>query len=124
MGTRGAIGFRLDDQDKTMYNHYDSYPSELGVNILTELCGKKDWEKVKATVRSITFIDNNVPPTQLQIELFKKWTDLSVSEQSTSDWYCLLRNAQGSLAPYLDDGLNVMGDNHDFLLDALLCQAG
>lgn len=122
MGTRGAIGFRIDGKDKVKYNHFDSYPSGVGAELLAELCGIKDWEKVKEAVRKITFIDQNVPPTEEQIELCAEFTDLGVGDQSTSDWYCLLRNAQGSLAPYLTGALPFMADNHTFLLDSLFCE--
>ena len=122
MGTRGAIGFRLDGQDKVTYNHFDSYPSGVGAELLAELCGIKDWEKVKEAVRKITFIDQTVPPTDEQIEICAEFTDLGVSDQSTSDWYCLLRNAQGSLAPYLTGKLPFMSDNHTFLLDSVFCE--
>ena len=37
MGTRGVIGFRIDDKDKVMYNHMDSYPEYLGVKILEDI---------------------------------------------------------------------------------------
>lgn len=30
MSTRGTVGFRKNDEDKLVYNHYDSYPSGLG----------------------------------------------------------------------------------------------
>src|SRR5208337_4359655 len=122
MGTRGAIGFRLDGQDKVTYNHFDSYPSGVGAELLAELCGIKNWEAVKTAVRNISFIDQDVEPTEAQIELCAEFTDLGVGDQSTSDWYCLLRNAQGSLAPYLTGKLPFMSDNHTFLLDSLFCE--
>jgi hypothetical protein len=122
MGTRGAIGFRLDGQDKVTYNHFDSYPSGVGAELLTELCGIKNWEAVKTAVRNITFIDQNEPPTEEQIELCAEFTDLGVGDQSTSDWYCLLRGAQGSLAPYLTGKLPFMSDNHTFLLASVFCE--
>ena len=34
MSTRGAIGFRKNNQDYAIYNHYDSYPSNLGTKVL------------------------------------------------------------------------------------------
>lgn len=33
MGTRGLFGLRKNNKDKTMYNHFDSYPSCLGEEI-------------------------------------------------------------------------------------------
>ena len=37
MGTRGAIGFRSNGVDKVTYNHYDSYPTGLGFDLMKEL---------------------------------------------------------------------------------------
>ena len=34
MSTRGFIGFVIDGTEKIAYNHYDSYPSALGLNVL------------------------------------------------------------------------------------------
>ena len=33
MATRGAYGFRLNGVEKLFYNHYDSYPEGLGLDI-------------------------------------------------------------------------------------------
>ena len=122
MGTRGAIGFRVDGVDKIVYNHFDSYPEGLGADLIAQLCGKKDWGKVKEAVRKITFIDPDVPPTPEQIEKFAPYTDLSVGNQSPDDWYCLLRRAQGTIEPYLTGDIDVMSDAHGFLLDSLFCE--
>ena len=34
MGTRGILGFRKNGLDKLAYNHFDSYPEELGANVV------------------------------------------------------------------------------------------
>jgi hypothetical protein len=34
MGTRGAVVLVADGQEKTVYNHYDSYPDGLGETVL------------------------------------------------------------------------------------------
>jgi hypothetical protein len=34
MSTRGAVGFKLDGKYKVAYNHFDSYPSFLGAQVL------------------------------------------------------------------------------------------
>lgn len=41
MSTRGAYGFILNGEEKITYNHCDSYPSYLGINILKFLVKKK-----------------------------------------------------------------------------------
>lgn len=39
MGTRGIMGFVVDGQEKLTYNHYDSYPDGLGLDVLRWLRG-------------------------------------------------------------------------------------
>ena len=121
MGTRGAFGFRINNEDKVTYNHYDSYPSELGSDILTALSGET-LEHLKEVAEGITLIDENVKPTPEQIELCKPWTDTTVSGQSTDDWYCLLRMAQGDLTVWTKGGLTLMSGSSGFLLDSLFCE--
>lgn len=37
MGTRGTWGFVADGDEKLTYNHFDSYPDGLGVDVLDAL---------------------------------------------------------------------------------------
>ena len=37
MGTRGLLGFIIKGKKKGSYNHWDSYPSGLGMEIITWL---------------------------------------------------------------------------------------
>ncbi len=120
MGTRGAVGFRANQQDKVSYNHYDSYPDGLGAEVLSFIQGST-LAKLKEAAERIILIDENVPPTPEQIKDCEPWTDLGVNRQSTSDWYCLMRGAQGDLNAYTD-GLKYMSDAQGFLLDSLFCE--
>lgn len=40
MGTRGVIGFYKNGKEKVGYNHYDSYPTGLGADLVRYLDGK------------------------------------------------------------------------------------
>jgi len=122
MGTRGAMGFRIDGQDKVTYNHWDSYPSGLGIEILEEV-SKMSIEEMTKIARNIVLItDREQPPTPEQKEALKSYTNLGVGEQSDDDWYCVLRNAQGGLSSWLNHGLTYMIDSQDFLKDSLFCE--
>jgi hypothetical protein len=120
MGTRGVVGFHVNGKDKVSYNHSDSYPSGLGAEVLAFIQGTSLAE-IKKTAERIILIDEDIPPTPEQIKDCEPWTDLGVSSQSTSDWYCLLRGAQGDLSAYTD-GLKYMPDSNSFLLDSLFCE--
>lgn len=108
MSTRGAVGFAVDGGLKLTYNHSDSYPSGLGQDVvdflLTLFHGPDfvmteshtfDIEMLKEKVRAVKFITDGQKPTRAEKEYYKPHADLSVSNQSLDDWYCLLRNFQG-----------------------------
>jgi len=121
IGTRGIIGFRLKGQDKLTYNHFDSYPDGLGVNILEEI-RKVSLEALKAAAERIILVQNGKEPSKEQIDECKQWADTAISERTLKEWYCLLRNAQGTLRPYIDGNLRYMIDNSDFIKDSLFCE--
>jgi hypothetical protein len=124
MGTRGAIGILVNGQTKAAYNHFDSYPSGLGRDFAEQalaLSASLGIEGLRSAARSLEVIDTEIPPTPEQIEHCATYTNLSVSERSTADWYCLLREAQGDLRVYLDLGV-IPGDGADFMKDSLFCE--
>ncbi len=54
MGTRGVIIFRKDGIEKGVYNHWDSYPSGLGedvVNMIKDVDGDKVFDLMEASSR-------------------------------------------------------------------------
>lgn len=120
MGTRGAYGFRIDGQDKVTYNHFDSYPEWLGVRVV-EFVRCTPREEMERIARDLVLVREADVPTPEQVEECRAWTDLTVSSRSTTEWYCLLRKAQGNLQAYRE-GLRYMTDNRDFLGDSLFCE--
>jgi len=50
MGTRGYVGFRLYNQDKGVYNHLDSYPSDLGLRVMLFVKGRQSISELKQAV--------------------------------------------------------------------------
>lgn len=121
MGTRGALGFRLDGVDKITYNHSDSYPSGLGLDLLNELVGL-NLDTVRENVRKIILVNSADPPTEQQISENQQWANLGVSEQTLEDWYCLLRETQGTILPHANGTLGVMIDSTKFMADSLFCE--
>jgi hypothetical protein len=121
MSTRGTLGFRLNGQDKVTYNHSDSYPSWLGVRVLSFVRNTTEAE-MTAIADKITLVDDCTPPTpeQIQICVDAGMCNLTVANQSETDWYCLMRNAQGDLNTYKT--IPFMIDSANFLEDSLFCE--
>ncbi len=107
MGTRGLFGFYYKGKYYVIYNHWDSYPSGLGQEIVDQIknaIASGNFEQWKIALETIIVVDDQIPPTEDDIKALEKYTNLSVSMQNTSDWYCLLRNCQGSLQAVIDAG--------------------
>lgn len=128
MGTRGLVGFTVDGQVKMTYNHFDSYPTGLGVDVVTFTRNALDGRDALANrVRSLRCIDGKTPPTDVDKANLRRFTDLNVATQSLDDWYCLLRGTQGDLAGILDAGYMLV-DNDPvtglpaFGFDSLFCE--
>jgi hypothetical protein len=107
MGTRGLFGFYYKGKYYLIYNHFDSYPSGLGQNLINEIINAlknnllDDWIQMLIKCKVVT---EDINPTQEDIAKLSAYTVLSVSSQSTSDWYCLTRNIQGSFISALESG--------------------
>lgn len=124
MSTRGATGFIANGKWYVTYNHGDSYPSYLGMRVL-EFCKTiKDFQALKERVKELTLVNSDTRPSGKEINACKKYADLSVSTQSLSDWYCLLRNVQGAEGLYeiASGDLKYMIDSVLFLADGLFCE--
>lgn len=120
MSTRGCYGFRINKSDKVTYNHSDSYPTYLGVNVLSFIHDTPESELRDIASRIEIVAEESIPSPEL-IKAYKNHADTGVSRQSLKDWYCLLRDTQGALAPYRN-GLRHMIDSCDFLKDSLFCE--
>lgn len=123
MGTRGAMGVRVDGADKITYNHFDSYPDGLGESMVTDLRSiLRDLgiEHLRKLAREVELVDGESAPTERHKAMLRHLADLSVSRKSEDDWYCLTRRLQGELAATLKAG--VMIDAHDFMSNSLFCE--
>ena len=120
MGTRGCYGFFKNGENKLTYNHFDSYFSGLGKDIM-EFCQKTNIKELNEMFNKIIMVDESDTPTQEQINECKQYADLTVGEQKVEDWYCLLRDTQGNLDVYKKD-LRYMIDNKEFMANSLFCE--
>jgi len=70
-------------------------------------------------------VDSKIPPTEDQIKQCESTTNLNVSNQSTKDWYCLLRDAQSELSKQLPpNGIPYFINSNNFVKDSLFCEWG
>jgi hypothetical protein len=125
MSTRGTFGIHIHQQDKLMYNHSDSYPDGLGVDILEQvrkLVKKPGLLALKEIARKLEIVDGETKPTKEQRDLLKPYADFGVDDGRPDNWYCLTRQLQGDLARTLTAGINL--GNNTFILDSLFCEWG
>ena len=123
MGTCGLYGFRKNGIDKTTYNHFDSYPDGLGADILKFIRNHSN-AAMNEFYDNIIMVDEHAKPSAEEIKrcIANRTVDLSVSNQSYDDWYCLLRNIQGDLEALYQWEFPYMTDCSDFIKDSLFCE--
>ncbi len=122
MGTRGIIAFHHKDQTKATYNHFDSYPEGLGVDMLAFLRSAADIDALRESVANLQVVSDDVPPTSEQIEALAQYAKRNVGTQTLDDWYVLLRETQGDPAAILTAGY--IEDQFGFGYDSLFCEWG
>lgn len=124
MSTRGAIGFRIDGKDHIAFNHWDSYPSGLGADILKQLqtASVHDLAALPDRVRNLILFTKDNPPSQDQITAAEERAGIEPSNMNIEEWLEVLQEGQGSLTPYITGEWPIMYDSHTFLLDSLFCE--
>jgi hypothetical protein len=125
MGTRGHLTFVIGGQKKTSYNHWDSYPSALGVEVLNWLHASvvESVPTLLDRVRNLRVVAPDSEPTDADIEQLRAYCNTSVggpSERPT--WYQLLRETQGNAeailrAGVMEDGSGYGGIEWEYVVD-------
>jgi len=114
---------RVDESDKLSYCHFDSYPSGLGLQVLSAARVIADnMETFRQRARDMRVVVEKEVATHEDIAHYSEWADTSVSSGEISDWYVLLRKMQGKLLDNLAS--LIMLDAADFILDSLFCEFG
>lgn len=129
MGTRGAVCVKLDGELYATYNHFDSYPDGLGTDIVAFCKGVAEKQRFAIFTERFRHIvvveeDGNPTPEEQQKYIDAGFYDASVGNQTSTDWYNLLRNLQGAaiLDAILDGKCQHWIDGKDFLKDSLFCE--
>jgi len=116
MGTRGTFGFIVDGEKKIAYNHFDSYPTGLGIDLMTEIHGIGDIEILRKSAKGIEMVSEDVDATDSQREYCENHDTYNSNVNNGCGWYALLRENQGTIMPYIGgfkymlDGSDVFGD--------------
>ena len=126
MSTRGCFGVRIDGKDFLTYNHSDSYPEWLGIQIVESL-REMDVREMQVLAKKLQLVEAENHPTlqeysRVCIALGKKFEEEESIElpEPGSDWYTILHDFQGDLNGILE--LGVMMDYVGFLNDSLFCE--
>jgi len=129
MGTRGVVGVKVNGEYKVTYNHFDSYPDCLGeevVALCNSLSDKGLWMKFKEMMQQVELVNSDDTPSKEVQDAYitEGFFDGMVSRQTPSEWYCLLRNLQGTeiFHAILDGKCKHMINSFDFLKDSLFCE--
>lgn len=125
MGTRGFLGFVVDGQEKIAYNHNDSYPAGLGVDVLAwlRIAASEGAEQITERARALRVVTDETPPTDEDIERLAPYSNRGVGERrDRPDWYQLLRETQGNPGNILAAG--AMEDASKFPCDSLFAEYG
>jgi len=127
MGTRGAIGFKINGEYKVTYNNFDSYMEGLGKEVIS-FCNKiiknNKLETLKENVKKLELLDPNKPVSEYLIKKYSMFANNYVGNQKKDDPYCLLRETQGSIMLdfVLDGSLEHIINSEDFLYNSLYCE--
>ncbi len=123
MGTRGFIGFVVDGVEKISYNHMDSYPEALGVEVMA-WAASTDLESAAKAARALRVVSDDVPPTVEDFKALEVFNgiDPAAMPREAVHWYDLLRFSQGAPARILACGY--IEDASEFPMDSLFAEWG
>lgn len=104
MGTQGSFGYKIGRKIRLMHVQYDA--DMLWQILVREIYVlMKHYGSIEALLQAFKNLkEAKNKPTPEAIEKCKVFTDLQVSYQTTTDWYCLTRNCQHSFINILESG--------------------
>ena len=128
MSTRGAWGIKREDKIIVQYNHFDSYPTGLGKQIVEDLNewykdASEEWiKRLNEVLDEVEVIDEEKTPkpTEEQLQYIK---DEGINfDENIKEWFSVLSELQGRVLPYLKGFKYFLNAGKDWLEDKLFCE--
>jgi len=124
MGTRGFVGFVIDDREAIAYNHANSYPGGVGLDVLAWL-NHANLDVAAKFAKNVRVVSSDTFPDEEDIERLERYLNRYVSRRDDGQitWYQLLRGTQGSVGEMIAAG--VVEDASQFpRVDSVSCEWG
>lgn len=120
MSTRGSYGFYKDGVSKLTYNHFDSYPSGLGQNVLNFIKCTDD-KSLENICDSIQLVEDDNYPSAAELLTLKKLGYGTEYRDEALKWFEIIGPHTGDLSAY-SNGLIFMLNHNDFIKNSLFCE--
>lgn len=122
MSTRGAWGIDSGGEYIVIYNHMDSYPDDLGREVIELTKQGVDWSSLAG---KIIIGASTRKPSEEVIEYYKE-VGLIDEDYDVKDWYDLLHRIQKPTEYFLrePDLFHVLNVSKGWLEDSLSCEYG
>lgn len=122
MGTRGTYGFRHNGKEYLFYNHFDSYFTGLGINVINVIKSIDVETMRRAVDNHIRVKSDECIKTEQIMELVK--TDVITPPDTDFTWHSVLRSIQYSPEYFADGTVRYWPLANDFIDDKIFCEWG
>lgn len=128
MSTRGAWGIKRGGKIIVQYNHFDSYPTGLGKQIVEDLNewykdAPEEWiKRLNEVLDEVEVIDEEKTPqpTEEQLQYIR---DEGINfDENHKEWLYVLSKLQGRVLPYLKGFKYFLDWGVEWLNDKLFCE--
>ena len=102
MSTRGCFGWRFNGEDKIGFNHYDSYPSGLGTDVLNFIRSFGNMDAIKDYATGVELIDDEDADSYDGYSFKQKFRDFAsfMHDSLFCEWAYIINVDTGMLEIY------------------------
>lgn len=128
MSTRGAWGIKKGDKLIVQYNHFDSYPTGLGEQIVEDLNewykdAPEEWiKRLNEVLDEVEVINEEKTPQPTEEQLQYIRDEGIPFNENYKEWYSVLSELQGRVLPYLKGFKYFLDWGVEWLNDSLSCE--